>query len=72
MLLEAKKLEDQHVAYITSDANLNRLAGRTLSERAKLFEVKFPNKRLSPARLRSIYRQHGIKKKKVQQLKLIP
>ena len=71
-IFEAKRLDNEQIAYITSDASLNSLAGKTLSERAKIFEVKFPKKKLSPARLRSIYYTNGIKKKKVLQLKLIP
>jgi hypothetical protein len=39
-----------------SDTTLKKLAGKTLAERARLFEVDFPGKRLTMTKLRTIYR----------------
>ena len=48
------------------------MAGRTLDERARLFEVRYPDKKLPVHRLRAIYRKQGIKLKTVRQVKMIP
>ena len=37
-----------------------------------MFEVEFPGRKITVTHLRAIYRKHGIKKKKVEQLKLVP
>ena len=69
---EAKRLEQHHIDHIKSNLSLTKLAGKTLAERAKLFEVEFPGRKITSTHLRAIYRKHGIKKKKVEQLKLVP
>ena len=53
--MAASKLEEHHVDYIRSESTLLKLAGRTLAERACLFEARFPDKRLSAKNLRAIY-----------------
>ena len=53
--MAAAKLEDHHVDFIRAESTLLNLAGRTLAERARLFEVKFPEKSLSAKNLRAIY-----------------
>ena len=70
--VKASILQKCHIDYIRAEMTLTKLAGNTLVERARLFEVRFPGKRLSATQLRGIYKQLGIKKKKVEQLKLIP
>ena len=63
---KAEVLEDEHVNYIKADSTLLKMAGRTLKERSVLFEVEFPGKKLTARNLRSVYKKHKIKKKKVQ------
>ena len=43
-----------------------------MAERVKLFEAKFPGKKLSITALRKIYKKHGIKRKVVSQMKIVP
>ena len=53
--MAAAKLEENHVDYIRAESTLLKLAGRTLAERACLFEAKFPEKSLSAKNLRALY-----------------
>ena len=67
-----RKLDDQHFAYLTSEATLEKQAGLTLKERCEVFEHLFPPKRLCATTLRRIYLKHKITRKAVRQLKPLP
>ena len=43
----AVNLEEHHVEYIKAESTLLKQSGRTLAERACIFEAKFPEKKLS-------------------------
>jgi hypothetical protein len=71
-VLNMKVLDQEQIDYLTSDATHTRMAGKTLEERARLFELRYPGKKLNRYGLRKIYREHGIKRKAVCQVKLVP
>ena len=66
------KLDEDHFAYLVSEATLEKQAGLTLQERCEVFEHLFPPKRLCATTLRRIYLKHKITRKAVKQLKSLP
>jgi transposase len=69
---QVRRLNDTHLAFLLDRNTLIRWAGRTLGERAVLFELRFPQKRLAVTTLRRLYLAHGVKRKKVRQEKVMP
>ena len=67
-----RKLEQEHIAFLTSHDTLQLWAGKTLKMRTVLFHRMFPDKRIAMSSLRRLYLQHGIKRKKVRQEKYLP
>ena len=63
-------LERKHLDYLTSQATLVMQAGLSLYERAIAFNKQFVTVGISPQKLLRIYRQHGIKFKKVKTTKI--
>jgi hypothetical protein len=55
--------------WATSDQVLKDQTGLTLEERCVFFHRQFPELRISRSTLRTIYREVGIKKKKVRLIK---
>ena len=66
------KLDENHVAYLVSEATLEKQAGLTLKDRCEVFEILFKPKRLCATTLRRIYLKHKITRKAVKQLKPLP
>ena len=48
------------------------MAGKSLDERAQLFQVRYPRKKISREGIRRLYISRGIKRKVVKQMKLVP
>ena len=46
-------------------------AGYSLEARCRLFHRRFPDKKLTLYRLCKVYREHGIKKKKIKKTEII-
>jgi len=61
-----RKLDQEHVDFLTSPKTLEIWAGETLRMRTILFHRQFPNKRIAVTSLRRLYLRHGIKRKKVR------
>ena len=61
-----KKLEQEHIDFLTNKDTLQLWAGKTLKQRTVLFHRMFPNKRIAMNSLRRLYLKHGIKRKKVR------
>ena len=68
----SRKLEEQHVDFLTNHETLRLWAGRSMKERVTLFHRKYPNKRVAVTSLRRLYLNRGIKRKVVRQEKLKP
>ena len=45
--------------------------GLTLAERCRRFEIRYPERRLTIYRLLKVYRESGIRRKKIKRTKLI-
>ena len=69
---QVRKLDQEHIDFLTSQDTLTRWAGRTLKERSKLFHRTYPDKRIAITSLRRLYLKHRIKRKKVRQEKIKP
>lgn len=65
-------LEDCHIKYLVSENTLELWAGRTLAERSALFTQLFPDKKIAATTLRRLYLKHGIKRKVVRKVKVVP
>ena len=61
----------EHIDYIVSNETIIDWAGLSLNERVVRFHRRFPDKRITWYRLRKVYYQHGIKKKKIVRTKII-
>ena len=46
--------------------------GKSLAERAAHLTSVFPDKKIAVTTLRRLYMQHGIKKKKIKKVKVVP
>ena len=57
---------------MTSERTLQLHAGKTLAERAALFSLMFPNKKIAVTCLRKLYLENGIKRKRVAPVKVVP
>ena len=69
---QVRKLDQEHIDFLTSQDTLMRWAGRTFKERCKLFHRIYPDKRIAITSLRRLYLKHKIKRKKVRQEKIKP
>ena len=67
----SKKLSQSHIDYLVDEDTLKQSVGRSLAERAAHFMSIFPAKKLSKARLQSIYKKAKIKFKKVKMIKVL-
>ena len=63
------KLEPKHIAFLTSQDTLRLWSGLTLKERAKSFHRTYTDRWTYPVAISKVYRDHGIKLKKVRILK---
>ena len=61
-----RKLNQEHIDFLTSDQTLEIWAGKTMLERTVLFHRRFPDKRIAATSLRRLYLAHKIKRKKVR------
>ena len=59
-------LGKQHIEFLTSPTTLLRQAGMSLKERAKAFHRQFPDRWTYPVKISRLYKQHGIKQRKVR------
>ena len=59
------RLEEEHLRFLTSKETLTAWATKSLRERTVLFHRSYPDKFIKVWRLREVYRQNGIKNKKV-------
>ena len=59
-------LDSEHITFITDPNTLIAWRPYSLRARTRLFHRQFPDKFISARRLRSIYRDHGIKKRRIQ------
>ena len=66
---EERILEEQHIAYLTSQDTLQKWTGYTLAFRSILFHRRFPNKVISASALCRLYKKHQIKRKVVARFK---
>ena len=64
-----RRLDQEHVAFLTSMHTLEQWAGLTMRQRAVLFHRRFTDKRIAVTTLRRLYLRHGIRCKKVRQEK---
>ena len=69
---KVRKLDQEHIDFLTSQDTLMRWAGKTLKERSKLVHRIYPDKRIAMSSLRCLYLKHKIKRKKVRQEKIKP
>ena len=67
-----RRLEQEHVEYLTSEQTLQSQCGFTLKERCAKFEHLFAPKKLCATTLRRLYLKHKIRRKSVKELKPIP
>ena len=63
---QVRKLDQEHVAFLTSMHTLEQWAGLTMKQRAVLFHRRFPDRRIAVTSLRRLYLRHGIRRKKVR------
>ena len=68
----ARALEQVHINFMTCDRTLQLQAGKTLAERSALFTAMFPDKKIAVTTLRLLYLKHGIKRKRVAPVKVVP
>ena len=69
---EKSRLTQEHIDYLINPQTIQQWAGRTVKERAILFQRQFQKKRIAVTSLRRLYQKHGIKSKKVRQEKVMP
>jgi len=62
-------LEEQHIAFLTSQETLKAWTGYSLAQRCVLFHRRFPNKVMSAMSLCRLYKKHQIKRKVVARYK---
>ena len=62
-------LEEDHIAFLTSQDTLRAWSGYSLAFRCILFHRRFPNKVMSVSRLVRFYKQHQIKRKVIARFK---
>ena len=63
-------ITQEHKDYLTSQDTLQLWIGKSLSERAAIFNRKFPEVRITRNQLCSFYRRNGIRRKVIQNTKL--
>ena len=63
------KLEPEHIEFLTNQETLRLWAGMSLQERAKAFHRTYTDRWTYPVAISKVYREHGIKLKKVRILK---
>ena len=66
-----KMLRDIHIDWLTRKHTLERQVSLSLEQRCAEFERYFRGKKLTPYRLRLVYKKAGIKKKMIQNVKPI-
>ena len=66
---EERILDEQHIAFLTSQDTLREWSGYSLAFRCILFHRRFPNKVMSTTRLCRLYKQHHIKRKVLTRFK---
>ena len=71
-MFEPRRLEKEHLDFITDPTTLGRWAGYTLKKRCQMFHRQFGDKRIAVTTLRKLYLRHKIKRKKVRQEKFLP
>lgn len=59
------RLEEEHLRFLTSQETLIAWATKSLLERTILFHRSYPDKFIKVWRLREVYKQNGIKNKKI-------
>lgn len=70
------KVEDKHkfsqeqIRYLTSDDTLHQWMTKSLLERVQLFKRRYPTTHITVYKLRKLYREKRIRKKKVQVTKI--
>ena len=66
-----QNLSDEHIRFLTAEKTLKEWVGHTLKQRCRRFEIRYPGKQLTVYRLLKVYRQAGIKRKKIRKTKII-
>ena len=61
-----RKLDPEHLNFLTSMHTLEQWSGITMKQRTVLFHRRFPDKRIAITTLRRLYLRHGIRCKKVR------
>ena len=61
----------EQVDYLVSSETLRSWVGLTQHQRIKMFHRRWPEKRLTVYRLRKVYRDHGIRRKKIRHTKVV-
>jgi len=64
------KLTSEHIGYLTSSHTLQKWACKTLQERVILFHRHFPEIKISPRTLCSLYKKNKISKKALRYVKM--
>ena len=71
-LSKQRKIKDKHIDFLCSQETLEKWAGKTLKERAKLFHREFPDIKISATSVARLYKSHKIKKKRIVFQKKLP
>ena len=61
-----RRLDQEHVAFLTSMHTLEQWSGLTMKQRTVLFHRRFTDKRIAVTSLRRLYLRHRIRCKKVR------
>jgi len=61
-----RRLDQEHVNFLTDFRTLELWAGLTMKQRTVLFHRQFPDKRIAVTSLRRLYLRHKIRRKKVR------
>ena len=66
-----KRLTQEQIDFLVSKDTLRAWVGLTQQQRARMFTRRYPNKILTIYRLRKVYKDHGIRRKKIRNTKVI-
>ena len=65
-------MNNELIKLATSEDTLNKMIGKTLSERCILLHRMMPNIRIRRTTLSKIYKDHGIRNKIIKKVKKVP
>ena len=66
-----QKFTPEQIQYLCDNKTIEEWVGYTLRQRCKAFEMKFPDTKMTLYHLTKIYREVGIRKKKIRKTKIV-